>query len=68
MAHRRSEEGMMGDKCVKHGISSMKPLKFCANGCGVPPEPPSKVICKDCQHKITETLRKLVEKTDKKTK
>lgn len=37
----------------------MKPLKLCANGCGVPPAPPSLVICKACQGKITETLERL---------
>ena len=34
----------------------MKPLKLCANGCGVPPAPPSLVICKACQDKITAFL------------
>lgn len=37
----------------------MKPLKLCANGCGVPPCPPSKVICRACMDRISETLRKL---------
>lgn len=26
----------------------MKALKMCANGCGVPPSPPSKVLCRAC--------------------
>lgn len=34
------------------------PLKLCANGCGVPPAPPSLVICKACQDKITEFLNR----------
>lgn len=38
----------------------MKPLRKCANGCDCPPDPPSLVICKDCQDKITRKLRKMV--------
>ena len=34
----------------------MKPLKNCANGCDVPPSPPSKVICRECIDKITAKL------------
>ena len=36
------------------------PLKECANGCGVPPCPPSLVICRKCMDKISETLKKMV--------
>ena len=36
----------------------MKPLRLCANGCGVPPAPTSKVICQSCIDKITERLRR----------
>lgn len=32
------------------------PLELCANGCGVPPCPPSLVICCECQRKITRSL------------
>ena len=31
----------------------------CANGCDRPVSPPSRVICRECQDKITEKLRKL---------
>lgn len=34
----------------------MKPLAECANGCGGPPSPPSKVICKTCLDKIGARL------------
>ena len=33
-------------------------LKLCANGCGIPPSPPSLVICRACQDKITARLRR----------
>jgi len=46
----------------------MKKLKWCANGCGVPPESPSLVICKKCQEKITKTLKDLVEGFDRQPK
>ena len=42
----------------------MKPLKSCANGCGVPPAPPSKVICKPCQDKITRNLEAMLARMD----
>lgn len=38
-----------------------KPLKSCANGCGVPPAPPSLVICKPCTEKVGQTLRMLAD-------
>jgi hypothetical protein len=38
-----------------------KPLKLCANGCGVPPDPPSLVICRACQDKITATLHQMLD-------
>jgi hypothetical protein len=34
-----------------------KALESCANGCGVPPVPPSLVICRPCQDKITKFLK-----------
>ena len=37
----------------------MKPLKSCANGCGVPPCPPSLVICRACMDRITRNLERL---------
>jgi hypothetical protein len=42
----------------------MKPLTTCANGCGVPPHPPSLVICRACQDKITEALERAVAHLD----
>ena len=42
----------------------MKPLATCANGCGVPPSPPSLVICRACQDKITRTLEDAVARFD----
>ena len=36
----------------------MRALKLCANGCGVPPQPPSKVICGACTKKIGDRLRR----------
>ena len=42
----------------------MKALKWCANGCGVPPEAPSKVICKKCQQEITKGLQALVDRLE----
>jgi hypothetical protein len=36
--------------------SKEKALESCANGCGVPPKPPSLVICGKCMDKITRTL------------
>lgn len=32
------------------------PLKSCSNGCGVPPCPPSLVICCECQRRISRNL------------
>jgi len=40
--------------------SSRKPLKRCANGCDRPPDPPSLVICRECQDHITATLEVLL--------
>jgi len=34
----------------------VKPLASCANGCGVPPSPPSLVICGKCLDKIGARL------------
>jgi len=34
-----------------------KPLESCVNGCGIPPSPPSLVICGPCQDKITDFFR-----------
>jgi hypothetical protein len=45
---------------------SEKKLKYCANGCGVPPDLPSLVICKKCQDKITKTLKDLLKKMESK--
>jgi hypothetical protein len=39
------------------GRPMKKPLETCANGCGVPPAPPSLVICRPCQDKITEFFK-----------
>lgn len=39
----------------------MKALKWCANGCGVPPKPPSKVICGECTAKIFKNLESMIE-------
>ena len=39
----------------------MKALKFCANGCGVPPDPPSLVICKKCKDKITLEFEQMID-------
>ena len=36
----------------------MRALKLCANGCGVPPAPPSKVIGRACMDKIGARLRR----------
>lgn len=36
----------------------MKALALCANGCGVPPAPPSKVICRACANKISARLKR----------
>ena len=35
-----------------------KPLATCTNGCNAPPDPPSLVICRACQDKITGRLRR----------
>jgi hypothetical protein len=42
--------------------SKEKPLALCANGCGVPPKPPSLVICGACIDKITRTLESELER------
>lgn len=42
----------------------MKALKQCANGCGVPPCPPSLVICRECMDKIGATLKRLADGKD----
>ena len=47
--------------------NEMKPLKLCANGCGVPPAPPSKVICKVCQEKITANMKDILRRMEKKS-
>lgn len=39
----------------------MKALKECANGCGLPPNPPSKVLCKKCQVEVADGLQKLAD-------
>ncbi len=41
------------------------PLEKCANGCDVPPAPPSLVICRVCQDKITEKLRVWAERMER---
>lgn len=42
------------------------PLKQCANGCGVPPSPPSLVICRKCIDRISAKLREFADpKTEK---
>jgi hypothetical protein len=38
--------------------TSSLPLEYCANGCGVPPAPPSLVICAACRKKIGDRLRR----------
>ncbi len=38
----------------------MKPLKECCNGCGEPPCPPSKVLCKDCLDGLDDKMHSLV--------
>lgn len=40
----------------------MKALETCANGDGRPVSPPSKVICRQCQDKITETLEAMLDR------
>jgi len=42
----------------------IKPLALCANGCGVPPAAPSKVICKKCQQKITHKLQEMLKEME----
>ena len=39
----------------------MKALTLCANGCDVPPAPPSKVLCKSCMDKLTVKFRRWAE-------
>jgi len=41
------------------------PLAACANGCDVPPAPPSLVICRACQDKITAKLELWAERGTK---
>mgnify|MGYP007039173139 CR=1 FL=1 len=41
--------------------NSRFPLKACANGCGIPPDPPSLVICRMCMDKISAKLKALAE-------
>ena len=36
-----------------------RPLAECANGCGVPPCPPSLVICRACMDAITLELEEM---------
>lgn len=43
-------------------MSTSLPLKTCANGCGCPPAPPSLVICKACQERITQKLEAMAER------
>lgn len=38
----------------------MGQFKKCANGCNAPVDPPSKAICRKCQEKITQTLKKMI--------
>lgn len=37
-----------------------EPLAECANGCGVPPSPPSLVICRTCMDKIGGKLEAMI--------
>ncbi len=41
-----------------------KPLNQCANGCGVPPCPPSLVICRACQDKVTTNLEQMIKRME----
>jgi hypothetical protein len=45
-------------------MSEKKP-RMCANGCDKPVQPPSKVICKDCQDRTTEKLEGFVRRMEK---
>jgi len=38
--------------------------KMCVNGCDARVSPPSEVICRACQNRITETLQKLVARAE----
>jgi hypothetical protein len=42
----------------------MRPLTKCANGCDRPPDPPSLVICRACQDKITRKLEAILARMD----
>lgn len=42
----------------KGQVSSDEAKPRCVNGCDSPVSPPSKVICKDCQDRITRKLEK----------
>ena len=44
------------------------PLDLCANGCGVPPCPPSLVICRACTDKITKTLEDMIARMEARKK
>jgi len=43
-----------------------KALKYCANGDGNRVCPPSKVICRECMDKISNTLTEIVSKLSEK--
>jgi len=45
-------------------MSKKKIQVMCVNGCDAPISPPSKVICRSCQDKITATLRAMATKED----
>jgi hypothetical protein len=42
------------------------PLEKCANGCDCPPDPPSKVICSQCQQEITKKLEAILKRLEDK--
>ena len=42
-----------------------KPLEWCANGDGRRVSPPSLVICRECQDKISATLDRMVKEMDR---
>ncbi len=37
---------------------------LCVNGCDKPIHPPSKVICKDCIDKITDTMQRMIKEME----
>lgn len=40
------------------------PFALCVNGCGVPPSPPSLVICRACIDRITRNLERIAGQRD----